>query len=377
MSPDDRATVEEAAAEFGLHRTTLFRYIAEGRLARQRLLGDRKTYVSRSDLQRLVDSPTVTRCLQLIYEPFGRTGTWPIATNVQRDRARAGDEFDFLAALETLPPDLGWRVRDTEGSTQLTLRGIARCEGSAADVSAFLALIRICYERYIGDDENLVVRSAELGETLSLDPLTLAKLYQIVQIESGFWSGLGMGSDSAWTLTINADRIRHFRGVTSLSEYWGAKERAFQVTAMIQGPAYGMPAPDALDPSADFHPAIAEAVGDLLGDNPTAAVLAAATAFERLIAGRVGPDRRYGQDLVAAYFDLVQRGAPPHPRRVESLKSIALGTLGAFSSPAAHGRLDFYGFYAREVVALYSLLAREVEALSVPSPPTLPPAKGT
>ena len=88
-------TIEAAAAEFGVHRTTLFRYVAERRLARHRLMGDRKTYVSRGDVLRLVDSPAVIRCLELVYERFAKTGEWPSASAIQRQLARTHDAFDL------------------------------------------------------------------------------------------------------------------------------------------------------------------------------------------------------------------------------------------------------------------------------------------
>src|SRR5437870_8692661 len=121
MPVQELLTIEQAAAEFGVHRTTLFRAISEGRLPRHTTMGDRHTYVGRWDVQRLVDPPAVTRCLELVYRPFTNTGEWPIATEIQRKLDREKETFDFMAALETLPQELGWRVRDMEGRAQLTL----------------------------------------------------------------------------------------------------------------------------------------------------------------------------------------------------------------------------------------------------------------
>jgi hypothetical protein len=124
----------------------------------------------------------------------------------------------------------------------------------------------------------------------------------------------------------------------------------------------------AAEPTPDWHPTIAAAVGDLLAaDNPTPAVLAAATTFERLLSTRVQSERLTGRALVSRFFELAQRATPPDPRRVEALKSIALGALGAFRNPTAHGRRDFDSIYAREVVTLFSLLYREAEVLLPPT----------
>jgi predicted DNA-binding transcriptional regulator AlpA len=374
MTSHQLLTVEEAAAEFGIHRSTLFRAIKDERLARHRRMGARQTYLDRWEVARLVDPPAISRCLQLIYREFSTNGAWPTAVALQRRLDREGVEFDLLSALETLPAELGWRVRDQEGHAQLTLRGIARCENSADDVSAFLVLVRTCYTRYLSDDEKPEVTSAQLAEDFGFDRLTLEKLYKIVQIESGFWSGLGHMAEG-WTLAVDVDRVRHFRGVDTLSAYLEAKQRAFQPATVLRRPPTDLrwhllsTSPNKLYPPSsktanEMHPAITNAVNGLpTDDQGSAAVMAAASAFEHLLAERIGV-RRYGKRLVDAYFDLVQQAAPPDPRRVEALRSVAIGAMAAFRNPVAHGGLTFSGAHAREVVTLFSLLARELEPLS-------------
>src|SRR2546427_644768 len=148
MTINELLTVEEAAARFGIHRTTLFRWIKEGRLSVEKgKLGDRRTYVKRAEVDELVGPSTtnVSRCLELVYQRFTTSGEWPVAMDIQRDLDKTSETFDFIAALESLPHELGWRVRDQEGRAQLTLLGIARCENSAADINAFLAFVRTCY----------------------------------------------------------------------------------------------------------------------------------------------------------------------------------------------------------------------------------------
>jgi hypothetical protein len=49
---DDMISVDEAVAEFGLSRRTLFRLIESEGLRRFRKVGDRKTYLSREELSR-------------------------------------------------------------------------------------------------------------------------------------------------------------------------------------------------------------------------------------------------------------------------------------------------------------------------------------
>ena len=51
----DLVPVDQAATEFGVGRTTLFRHLRNGRLKRYKGgLGDPQTYVDRAELRRLV-----------------------------------------------------------------------------------------------------------------------------------------------------------------------------------------------------------------------------------------------------------------------------------------------------------------------------------
>lgn len=366
MTTQELVTIEEAAAEFGVHRTTLFRAISEGRLPRHTTMGDRHTYVGRWDVQRLVDPPAVARCLELIYRPFTTTGDWPVATDIQRKLDRDGETYDFLAALETLPQELGWRVRDLEGRAQLTLRGMARCINSGDDVAAFLAAVRTCYQRYISDATQLKVKSAELAEAFGFDNLMLIKLHKMLQLEAALWTSLG-GNAQGWELEIDVNRIRHFRNVESITDYLAAKDQAFKPGPRPQLSTFYPVGESIAEANMDLHPSIAKALGGREAEgNPTGSVVAAAAAFEGRLAERLREEKLFGQRLVNAYFDTALQAGHPNPRRVESLRSIVLGAVGAYRNPAAHGRQEFDPVEAREIVGLFSLLTREADALPMP-----------
>lgn len=352
-------SVDDAAIEFGLHRTTIYRYIAEGRLAKQRWMGNRRTYISRATLRELVDTPEVSRCLQLVYDGFREAAVWPLAHELQRQQARAGTRFDVIAALEALPPELGWRGRDIEGRAQLSLRGIARCEGSSEDVNAFLGLVKLAYERYIGD-ESLTITSAELKEALDLSDLGIERLYQILQVESGLWRGIGKANEE-WNVMVDPERVWYFDSVDSLAEYFATKLRALQPRPNIYiYPSNVVPELDA-DAGYRWHPTIAAAAQAIDPNNPGAAVSTAAAALEAMLAQRVR-DGGSGRALILRYFDEVKRQNPSSPR-IEGLRLLTQGAYAAYRNPAAHGRLDVNLHHAEEIVTLFSLLASELDRL--------------
>ena len=52
-------SVDEAARELGLSRTTIFKFLREGKVARYRREGDRRTLVDRNELAQLVEPKRV------------------------------------------------------------------------------------------------------------------------------------------------------------------------------------------------------------------------------------------------------------------------------------------------------------------------------
>lgn len=53
--------VSQAADEFGLSTAALFKYLRQGKLKRWRRTGDRRTFVERQELKRLVQPRVVKR----------------------------------------------------------------------------------------------------------------------------------------------------------------------------------------------------------------------------------------------------------------------------------------------------------------------------
>jgi excisionase family DNA binding protein len=363
VANEDLLSVEQAAAEFGVHRTTLFRAISAGRLPRHRWMGDRRTFVKRSDVQALVDSPATTRCLSLIYKAFVESGEWPKLSDLQRGLARQNDDLDLYATLDALPRELGWRNQDQEGRAELTLMGIARCENSGEDVAAFVTVVRLAYDIYMGESESLEVTSGDLAEQFGFDPLTLMRLQAIVRGEPYFWTQLGGSPDGAWVIRFD-DRVRHFRGVGSLSDYFQAKQRMIGAASLLRAPAAIGRAP-APTPLASLEPIMAEAIQLLQQGNGTAAVVAAASAYERLLADKLQTDELFGRRLITVFFDRAARAQPAKARETEALAAIALGAFSLFRNQAAHGRRRLGSEPAIEVVTLFSLLARESDALAV------------
>ncbi len=78
----DLIPIGEAAVEFGAAQTSLYRYLKAGRLKRYKKAFDRRTYVDRQELKRLVrpqltrERPNVTADDFARAQPRRRRSTW-------------------------------------------------------------------------------------------------------------------------------------------------------------------------------------------------------------------------------------------------------------------------------------------------------------
>jgi|GEM_PF-4255952 len=53
--PEDMLTLDQVEKEFGLKRSTLYRHVAKGELSTYRRVGDRRAYVKREDVVKLIE----------------------------------------------------------------------------------------------------------------------------------------------------------------------------------------------------------------------------------------------------------------------------------------------------------------------------------
>jgi uncharacterized protein (TIGR02391 family) len=386
----DLLSVETAAAEYRVHRTTIYRAIKEGLLHRNKSVGDRRTFVDRWELQRLVDPPAVTRCMAMAYSHFTATAEWPQASELQRQLVREGDSFDLISALEALPNDIGWRVRDAEGRVRLTVRGVARCPGSAADIDNFLGFVRLCFDRYLGTDPEPTITSDEVRAELRIDLAAYRRLHQLIELEGALYGGGGGNNDNfKWVIS---DRIRHFRDVKTIHQYLAVRDRLFggQPTSTAQWStsvpallgrvriaAPTNPSPPSRTSANDatrfqgLHPAIQKASLRLYSSGHySQAVLEAAKAVEEIARSVPALSTFSGRQLVEQTFAILPVADPTTRtgRGVqEGLRSLAVGAFMAFRNPAAHELIQITEAEAIEILGIFSLLARRLTAVIAPS----------
>jgi hypothetical protein len=167
----------------------------------------------------------------MIYDHFRERGTWTAFGEVDRPLRRLGLKPD--ATIESIPRDLllpfqaGRRQPIARDELQLSLRGIAVCEGGQEDIDLFLRLIPWLAERELsfepgddGVDENLRVTASEIKAFLQLpdDPTgAIGRLRQIINLQRWGWSG-GELTGGEWYVQVGRD-ISRFTELHTLDDY--------------------------------------------------------------------------------------------------------------------------------------------------------------
>ena len=184
---------------------------------------------------------------------------WPTVSAVDRAAVRARKRLDIPKELRALPPGLIFassqrQLRSPSDRITVTVAGLARIPGMAADLDRFLAAIRSCarIERRTEPDlaqatvrvtRRQIARALKLSTNLNGNDL--AFLYLI--LEAHRWGSVGSGGnpDADWQFSIGSD-VRRFAKVESIKDYlatyagWmeSLEESSFQpdVAAIVAAP---------------------------------------------------------------------------------------------------------------------------------------------
>jgi predicted DNA-binding transcriptional regulator AlpA len=68
IMPEEWLTIDQVEKEFGLKRSTLYRHVAQGEISTQRRVGDRRAYVKREDVVKLLEFKPSERRSKTKYE---------------------------------------------------------------------------------------------------------------------------------------------------------------------------------------------------------------------------------------------------------------------------------------------------------------------
>jgi hypothetical protein len=100
--------------------------------------------------------------MQLSFDAFHQTGDWPDVEKLQHQLVRENDSLDLYAVGDRIPSEIGTNPIRIDNHCQLTVAGVALCNGSDEEVSHFVSALRIAARiREFSADDYALTRSGE------------------------------------------------------------------------------------------------------------------------------------------------------------------------------------------------------------------------
>jgi hypothetical protein len=182
--------------------------------------------------------------LQTIWDLAFQTYAWPMFAELDH-RWDSSHDSDVLDVLRELPPGLvnGADLHTQPQSTTricLTVAGAATCRGAEETLKIFLDFIRVATSIEQGwlprPDQPDAVPTLTDAEYVSQSralpaagrPYLLQLLFQLIKTETSVWDGLhGPDDEGHWQVSFGR-KIRTFRSVNNLDEYWNKRYKSWE-----------------------------------------------------------------------------------------------------------------------------------------------------
>jgi uncharacterized protein (TIGR02391 family) len=224
----------------------------------------------------------IRRVLQLSFDIWNRTGEWPRVSDLQRDAERRREDIDVEEVARQLPHAIGWIDNSGERRVILRIQGLENLDGTHEYLDAFLKVVRLLYDRYVGDADKARVTDEDLRR-LGFDQDMVTRLYSIVENEWFLFGSGGGVTGGAW-YREPSPQIRMFRSVSTIQDYLQVIEElsSSRPTNLAQPIDLGVAPPKVdLRPTITEEPAteVAEAIPGLELLNPV--VLSASASLYR------------------------------------------------------------------------------------------------
>jgi nucleoside 2-deoxyribosyltransferase len=189
------------------------------------------------------------RLLELAYEAFHESLTWPPPLNLEARLDKEGGQGQEPVEIEqqvaTMPPGLVEMPQLMSGYLQggqfvVSLRGLRLVPAAEGDLRLFVETLRECAEvarnseppSLSTPDWRPQVTSDELAGRLASrgidsDPQSLMRVYTLLMhTGAGFFSGSGSNQGaSTWQASLDRHRLRAFLGIKSIDDYLAIRDR--------------------------------------------------------------------------------------------------------------------------------------------------------
>ncbi|WP_020385191.1 hypothetical protein [Kribbella catacumbae] len=201
-----------------------------------------------------------TELLQLVWEELDRTSNWPTFEAIDRTLLSRDADVDLAELIGQIPPlfmhggrPQGGARADPAGRLSLTVAGVIACAnrpGTHQVLEVVVTGARLGADSYRKGDPALPVEVTfdQVLEELELDLPEDEKRElgrrsaMLLSFEP--WTSSSSNNDGLWTYSVDRD-IRFYRDVTTIEQYWHARQR--QEAAQQRAESVGSPGPQPTD----------------------------------------------------------------------------------------------------------------------------------
>lgn len=286
--------------------------------------------------------------LQAIFDYFHENGKWPTHKYLDKQFRQTYPDLDIEEISRSFPEGytnafLPYSNFPTEAI--LTIPALCLCQGSQDEQTDFVQAVGFCVDKYFAsDEEDVQISSEDLRRELNMSELSIRKVGLLIKVESAFWSSFSGPDDlGGWKCTINR-RIRHFRGVSTIEQYFEKKEMLRNTAGGLDSQVVNTFTRSSVrvieSGSLQIHPDILSMCWDLYAaGNYDEAILNATKALEVAVRTKANlPQSCVGVDVINTAFSLKKpllRYSKIDAEQ-EGMMSLLRGIIQVFKNPQSH-----------------------------------------
>lgn len=175
---------------------------------------------------------TKSELLQLVYDRFRSSGSWPFVSDLRVELRHEGNIR--VLATEIGADNIVCENRDG-GVCRLHFPAIAECQYAEEDVNNVLAAFRFLARQYITDRAR-TVGSAEIVTALMLPQLTGMRMCRILPTAATeVWASYTNGEDASFVNMKLLEGIVPYESVTTFAQFVTISERVRQEALIVAG----------------------------------------------------------------------------------------------------------------------------------------------
>lgn len=179
--------------------------------------------------------------LKTIFDYFHKEGKWPtylwVENTILRTHPEKRSEFDLAEICKSLPDGFASGFgfnRNYEQEAGFIAPALYYFSEAKEEMADFIHVVRFCVKKINASDElRPEISSEDLSNQLHMQPLSIRKMYLLLQWEPNIMGGSG-ANEEWWRINLQRgiDGVRRFEGIETFEQYL---EKRTPLTRMFSG----------------------------------------------------------------------------------------------------------------------------------------------